>query len=140
MEGNYMHKDITDRVIKCFFKVYNTLGYGFLEKIYENSMLIELRAAGLACTSQYPINVYYNEIKVGFYIADVIVNNAVILEMKTASALCPEHEAQLTNYLRATDIEVGLLLNFGKEPAIKRKVFSAAFKKNNNHKDPVDLR
>ncbi len=82
----------------------------------------------LECLPLFPIDVYYDNIKVGFYIADIIVNNSVIIEIKAAECLCEEHEAQLINYLKATDIEVGMLLNFGKKAEFKRKVFSIEFK------------
>lgn len=128
MADNYKHSDITGLIIKAFYNVYNQLGYGFLEKVYENSMLIELHKLQLNCIPQSAINVFYDNTKVGFYIADIIVNNCVIIEIKAADSLCEEHEAQLTNYLRATDIEVGILLNFGKKAEFKRKVFSSEFK------------
>ena len=128
MADNYKHSDITAQIIKAFYSVYNQLGYGFLEKVYENSLLIELRKLGLDCIAQYPIEVFYDNTKVGFYIADIIVNNSVIIEAKAGEAICEEHEAQLTNYLRATDIEVGILLNFGKKAKFKRKVFSQEYK------------
>lgn len=83
------------------------------------------------CNSQVQIKVYYEEYEVGFYVADIIVNDCVIIEVKAAESLCEEHEAQLTNYLRATDIEVGILLNFGKNAEFKRKVFSKEFKNHN---------
>lgn len=125
---NYKHSDITALIIKAFYTVYNQLGYGFLEKVYENALLIELQKLNLECNAQSPIEVYYDEQKVGYYIADIIVDNAVIVEIKAAESICEEHEAQLTNYLRATDIEVGMLLNFGKKAEFKRKVFSAHYK------------
>ena len=128
MADNYKHSDITGIIIKAFYNVYNQLGYGFLEKVYENALLIELRKFGLECTAQYPIEVFYDNLKVGFYIADIVVNNCVIIEIKASEAICEENEAQLTNYLRATDIEVGLLLNFGKKAECKRKVFSEEYK------------
>ncbi len=128
MADNYKHSDITGIIIKAFYNVYNQLGYGFLEKVYENALLIELRKLGLECVAQYPIEVFYDDLKIGYYIADIIVNNCVIVEIKAAESLCEEHEAQLTNYLKATDIEVGLLLNFGKKIEFKRKVFSSEFK------------
>lgn len=128
MSDNYKYSDITGIIIKAFYNVYNQLGYGFLEKVYENTLLIELKKFKLECVAQKPIEVFYDELKVGFYIADIIVNNAVIIEVKAAEALCEEHEAQLTNYLRATNIEVGLLLNFGKKAELKRKVFSEEYK------------
>ncbi len=128
MGDNYRHSDITGLIIKAFYNVYNQLGYGFLEKVYENAMLIEIRKLGLQCIAQHSIEVFYDNLKVGFYIADIIVHNCVIVEIKAAESLCEEHEAQLTNYLKATDIEVGLLLNFGKKIEFKRKVFSTEYK------------
>ena len=118
-----LHKDLTDKIIRAFFNVYNHLGYGFLEKNYENALLIELRAMGLTCSQQKPITVLYKGNVVGKYFCDILVERKVILELKAASAIAPAHEAQLLNYLKATDIEVGLLLNFGTKPEISRKLF-----------------
>lgn len=106
------------------YKVYNILGFGFLEKVYENALLIELNQCGLFVEKQKPINVYYEGKLVGEYYADLIVEKKVIIELKAAESLIEEHELQLINYLKATDIEVGLLLNFGKKPEIRRKIFS----------------
>jgi GxxExxY protein len=131
MSDNYKYSDITGLIIKAYYNVYNQLGYGFLEKVYENALLIELRKFDLDCVAQHPIEVLYDDIKVGFYFADLVINNCVIVEIKSAENLCEEHEAQLTNYLRATDIEVGILLNFGKKAEFKRKVFSLEYR---NHK------
>jgi len=114
--------------IKSFYNVYNDLGYGFLEKVYENAMLIEIRKLGLNCQSQIPVKVFYDDFQIGDYYADIIVNNILIIELKAAESLCEEHEAQLLNYLRATNIEIGLLFNFGKKPQFKRKIFSNKFK------------
>jgi len=122
--NNYKHTDITEQIIKAYYKVYNTLGYGFLEKVYENAMLIELGKIGFSVQKQKRIKVFYEENEVGDYYADLVVDNKVIIELKAAEALCDEHEFQLINYLKATEIEVGLLLNFGKKPEFKRKVFS----------------
>lgn len=124
-----LHSDITDKIIKAFYKVYNELGFGFLEKVYEKSLFIELLAAGLSCEKQKPITVNYNGQIVGEYFADIIVNNCVIIELKAAEVLMEEHELQLINYLKATEMEVGLLLNFGKKPEIKRKLFTNDKKK-----------
>jgi GxxExxY protein len=123
-EEPYLYKDLTSSIISCFYKVYNNLGYGFLEKVYENALKIELESKGLFVEKQKPIAVFYNEHLVGEYFADLIVENRVILELKAAEALCEEHEYQLINYLKATDIEIGLLLNFGKKPQISRKIFT----------------
>jgi GxxExxY protein len=119
-----LHEELTGKILKAFFTVYNTLGYGFLEKVYENALKIELRRMDLTVESQKNIKVHYTGYEVGDYFADLIVNDLIIIELKAAEALCPEHEAQLINYLKATDIEVGLLLNFGKDPKFVRKVFT----------------
>lgn len=124
------HSHITELIIKAFFKVYNTLGYGFLEKVYENAMLIELRNQGLRAENQKGIKVYYDEIEIGNYLADIIVEDLIIIELKAAEALCEEHEAQLINYLKATNMEVGLLFNFGKTAQFKRKIFDNNLKSN----------
>jgi GxxExxY protein len=124
-----LHKEITEKIIKCFYKVYNTLGYGLLEKVYENAFAIELRKIGFEVKCQFPINVYYESEIVGDYYADIIVNNLVIIELKATKLLNEDHENQLINYLKATKIELGLLMNFGKEAIYKRKVFMNCFKK-----------
>lgn len=121
---NLLHKDTTDIILKSFYKVYNNLGYGFLEKVYENALLYELRNQGLDCEKQKPIKVYYEQIQVGEYYADIIVNECIILELKAAESIAEEHEFQLINYLKATEIEIGLLLNFCKNPEFKRKIFT----------------
>ena len=121
---NYKHSEITEKIIKPFYKVYNVLGYGFLEKVYENAMFMELDSMGLIVEKQKQIQVYYEGKEVGQYFADLVVEGDVIVELKAAESLCEEHEFQLINYLKATEIEVGLLLNFGKKPELKRKVFS----------------
>ena len=132
MEGyvNRKHKysEITDKIIKAYYNVYNILGYGFLEKVYENSLLIELHDLGLEATNQHKINVAYKGKDVGNYFADILVEDTVILELKATESIRIEHEAQLLNYLKATKYEVGLLLNFGVKPEVKRKVFSNEYK------------
>ena len=125
----YLHSDLTGPILKAYYKVYNTLGYGFLEKVYENAMCIELRRQGFKVQQQQAIRVFYEAEDVGEYFADIIVDDAVILELKAADKLANEHECQLTNYLRATKIEVGLLLNFGTKPEHKRKIFTNDKKK-----------
>ena len=117
------HIELTDKIIKIFYKVYNTLGYGFLEKIYENAMMIEFRKAFIPAVSQSPIKVVYEGELVGEHAADILVDGKVIVEIKAVKSLIQDHHAQLLNYLKATDIEVGLLLNFGPKPDISRKVF-----------------
>jgi GxxExxY protein len=125
---NYKYSEITDKIIRAFYNVYNKLGFGFLEKVYEHALLIELRKMGVNAINQYMIKVFYDGDEVGNYFADLFVEEAVIIEIKAGGGLIEEHEAQLVNYLKATNIEVGLLLNFGKTPSFKRKVFSNAYK------------
>jgi len=119
----FLHKEITSKIIQSFYKVYNTLGYGFLEKVYENAMRIEISKSGLHVEQQKNIKVFYESEQVGDYYADLLVENLIIVELKAAETICDEHETQLLNYLKATDIEVGLLINFGKKAEIKRKIF-----------------
>ncbi len=119
----FKHGELTDRILKAFHTVYHAQGYGFLEKVYENSMAIELRKARMTVQQQFPISVYYDGQIVGEYYADLIVDGLVIVEIKAVRRLLPEHEAQLLNYLKATPYEVGLLLNFGPKPEIRRKVY-----------------
>ena len=120
----YLHKELTSQIIEEFYRVYNSLGFGFLEKVYENALKYELELMHLKVEKQKPIEVRYKEIRVGEYFADLIVENKVIVELKAAEYLIEEHELQLINYLKATKIEVGLLLNFGKKAEIRRKIFS----------------
>ncbi len=124
MSEEYLHKDLTATIISCFYTVYNQLGYGFLEKVYENALKIELEKHSLSVEKQKPINVYYDQILVGEYFADLVVEGRIIIELKAAESLCKAHEIQLINYLKASDIELGLLLNFGKKPEIKRKIYT----------------
>jgi len=128
------HETITQQIIGAFYTVYNTLGYGFLEKVYENAMAIELRKQGMQVISQLPIAVTYDEQIVGEYIADMLVEDCVIVEFKAVRQLLTEHEAQLLNYLNATPYEVGLLFNFGPQPKFIRKIFDNDRKKyRSNH-------
>lgn len=118
-----LHKALTDQIIKTFYDVYNELGYGFLEKVYQNSLYMELKNRGFQVEAQKQIKVYYKNTAVGEYYADLVVNDLIILELKATEVIVKEFEFQLINYLRATDIEVGLLLNFGIKPEFRRKVF-----------------
>lgn len=119
-----LHKDKTGRIIKTFFDVYNDLGYGFREQVYENALAIALSEAGFTVNQQHQIMVYFRGSEVGEYYADVLVDNLIIIEIKASRQLIPDNEAQLLNYLKATKFEVGLLLNFGVEPEFKRKFYS----------------
>jgi len=117
------YEQLTQKIIGAFYTVYNTLGYGFLENVYENALRIELQKMGLTVATQYAINVYYGGQVVGEYYADLLIEEQVIIELKAVRNLLPEYEAQLLNYLNATQYEIGLLLNFGIKPQIKRKIF-----------------
>jgi len=117
------HKELTEQVISAFYNIYNALGHGFLERVYENAMVIELTDRGVEVIQQSPIQVYYKDEIIGEYFADLLIENKVIVELKASKTLVIEHEAQLLNYLKASKYEVGLLLNFGPKPEIKRKVF-----------------
>ncbi len=123
MERDFKHTELTEKIIEVFYKVYNTLGYGFQEKVYENAMAIEFRKSGIRYQQQAPIKVHYDDEVVGEHNADLFVEKLVIVELKATKQLAEEHEAQLLNYLKATTYEVGLLLNFGPKPEIKRKAF-----------------
>jgi GxxExxY protein len=118
-----LHQELTDVIIKTFYEVYNELGYGFLEKVYQNSLYLELKNKGYKVEAQKKIIVYYKGTEVGEYFADLIIENTVILELKAADGIVKDFENQILNYLRATDCEVGLLLNFGKKPEFKRKIY-----------------
>jgi GxxExxY protein len=119
-----LHAEITDKIINAFYKVYNTMGYGFLEKVYENALNIELKKMGLDTSQQNNIKVFYENHEVGNYFADITINNQVIIEIKASESLREDHKAQLINYLKATDKEVGMLLNFGKKAEFKRIIFT----------------
>ncbi|TDE00620.1 GxxExxY protein [Flavobacterium sandaracinum] len=121
--GTILHEELTKPIIKIFFDVYNELGYGFLERVYQNALYFELKANGFDVEAQKKIKVYYKEIEVGDYYADIIVNDLVILELKAQEYMVEANEFQLINYLKATNCEVGLLLNFGKKPEFIRKVY-----------------
>ena len=116
-------KKLTEKIIGCAYRVYNRMGFGFLESVYEKCMLIELNKAGLNADSQKPIKVYYDNEVVGDFVADIIVNDTIILELKSVRRIIRAHEVQLVNYLVATRRPVGLLLNFGERKVdVKRKI------------------
>ena len=121
--SSILHKELIKSILKIFYDVYNELGYGFLERVYQNALFYELKENGFKVEAQKKLKVYYKEIEVGEYIADIIVNDLVILELKAQECMVEANEFQLINYLKATDCEVGLLLNFGKKPEFIRKVY-----------------
>jgi GxxExxY protein len=124
MENQYLHSELSSKIIRAFYNVYNTLGYGFYEKIYENAMIIELNKMNLIAENQEKIIVFYETKNVGEYYADIIVEHKIIVELKTVESLNEDHDAQILNYLKATNIEIGLLLNFGVKPQVKRRILT----------------
>ena len=130
MTTDYLFKEETDEIIAAFYEVYNSLGYGFLERVYQNALYQELMRCGFKCEAQHKIKVYFKGHEVGEYFADLLVNGHIILELKAVDSICNEHELQLINYLKATEIEVGLLLNFGEKPQVRRKLFTNDRKNN----------
>jgi GxxExxY protein len=117
------HSNITEKIIGAFYKVYNQLGHGFSEKVYENAFVFELKREALEVVQQAAIKVFYEDILIGEFFADLLVNQVVMIEIKAVQQLSVEHEAQLMNYLKATNVEIGLLLNFGPKAQYKRKIF-----------------
>lgn len=125
----FPHQELTKNIIGVYYDVYNELGYGFLEKVYHKAMLIELYKRGYVIESEKKLNVYYKNEIVGEYVPDIIINESVIVELKCVEYLIETHENQLLNYLKATNCEVGLILNFGKDPQFIRKIFTNDLKK-----------
>jgi GxxExxY protein len=134
--ATFPHRELTQKIIGAYYDVYNELGFGFLESVYHNAMLIALTDLGLKAESEVKLLVHFRGRVVGEFDADIFVERAVILELKAVDDFCPAYEAQTLNYLRATDIEVGLLLNFGPKPRIKRLAFSNERKRS---RPPVQL-
>ncbi len=132
-ERRYKYSELTEQIIGIFYEVYNELGAGFLEKVYEEAMMVIFRERGIAFQQQASIPVWFHGQQIGFYDADLVVNGVVLLELKACKALDSSHEAQLLHYLRSTEIEIGLLLNFGPKPQIRRLAFENERKKISVH-------
>ena len=116
-----LHQELTKKIIGCAYTVHNTLGAGFLEKVYEQALMLELKVSGLVVESQVPLSVIYRDQIVGEYYADLIVEDKVICELKAVDVLKKAHEVQLVNYLVATGMDVGVLINFGDSVTVRRK-------------------
>nr|WP_314836370.1 GxxExxY protein [uncultured Flavobacterium sp.] len=119
-----LHKELSESILKVFYDVCNELGYGFLEKVYQNAMYLELKSLGFKVEPQRQIKVYYKNEVVGDFFADLLINDVIILELKACDSLVKSHYVQTLNYLKATNIEIGLLLNFWEKPEIKRLIFT----------------
>jgi GxxExxY protein len=126
-----VYGELSEQILKCFYHVYNSLGPGFLEKVYENALCISLRKQGLTVDQQLPITVRFEGEVVGEYFADLRVEARIILEIKAGEAIVSEHEAQLLNYLKATGYQLGMILNFGPKAEFSRKVFSSSHLRGN---------
>jgi len=122
-ERRYEHSDLTELVIRVFYEVYRELGHGFLENVYEQAMAVALKTKGLEVQQQVPVPVWFRGVKIGAYEADLVVSGILLLELKACRTLDSSHEAQLLNYLRSTELEIGLLMNFGPRPQLRRFVF-----------------
>ena len=125
-----LHRNITEAILNVYYEVYNELGSGFLEKVYQNAMYFELKERGYQVEAQKQIKVYFKKQLVGEYFSDLLVEDKVIVELKATEVLMNVHMAQIMNYLKATEIEVGLLLNFGEEPEFKRIIYTNDRKNN----------
>ena len=137
LDGNLLHRELTDTIIGVFYEVYNELGFGFLESVYEEAMVIALRDKGLNVEQQVRIPVWFRGREIGIYEADLIVERSVIVELKAVRQLAETHVAQLLHYLRATKIEVGLVMNFGLKPEFKRRAFENTRKVLSNTDKPL---
>lgn len=135
-QDEYLHGDVTRWLIGAFYDVYNELGVGFLEEVYERAMELALSELGLEVRSQVAVPVWFRGHQIGDYIADLLVEGVVIVELKAARGIDPAHESQLLNYLRATAVEVGLLLNFGPKPEVRRRIFDNDRKRLRARPDP----
>ena len=124
MSEEYSHKELTQTVIGCCYKVHNELGAGFLEKVYQNALAIELKEASISFEQEVALSVLYRGTIVGEYVPDFIVDEKVIVELKAVEALSKPHEVQLVNYLKATGLKIGLLINFGRSVVVKRRILS----------------
>jgi len=122
-DNNLLYAETSDKIISCAYEVHNKLGFGFSEKVHENAMMIKFSQKQLPSIQQAPINVHFEDQLVGEYFADIFVDNKIIVELKAVSVLSKAHEAQLINYLKATNVKVGLLINFGEKLKIIRRVF-----------------
>jgi GxxExxY protein len=120
----FPHRQLTERIIGCFYDVYNELGFGFCEGVYHQAMKLALETIGLRVESEVKLPVFFRGVQVGYFEADLVVDGLVILELKAVERLIAAHEAQLLNYLKATNVELGLLVNFGPEPKLRRLAFA----------------
>jgi GxxExxY protein len=134
VDSSYKHSELTDTIIGVFYEVYNELGFGFLESVYRKALKLSLEEKELKVEAEVPVPVFFRGINVGDFRADLVVNRLILLELKTAETIVVAHEAQLLNYLRATTLELGLILNFGPRPQVRRLLFDNARKQVRSHR------
>jgi GxxExxY protein len=134
IDQNYKHSELTDTIIGVFYDVYNELGFGFLESVYRNALRLALIAKGLKVEEEVRTPVFFRGSNVGDFKADLVVNQIILIELKTAENLVRGHEAQVLNYLRATSLEIGLLFNFGPKPQVRRLVYDNERKRFRTHR------
>lgn len=133
-DSNYKYSDLTQTIIGVFYDVYNELGFGFLESVYRKALRLSLEAKGLKVEAEAPVPVFFRGTNVGGFRADLVVNQLILLELKTAETIVIAHEAQLLNYPRATTLELGLILNFGPKPQVRRLLFDNERKQVQSHR------
>lgn len=131
VDSNYKHSELTNVIIAVCYEVYNELGYGFLESVYRNALRFALLEKGLSVSHEVPVAVFFRGKNVGDFRADLVVNGTVLLELKTAERIVPAHESQVLNYLRSTSLELGLVLNFGPKPQVRRLLLDNSRKHTN---------
>ena len=124
IDRHYQHSEITEVIIREAYHVHNVLGFGFLESVYENALRLRLYRQGLQVLQQHPVKVFFEKEIIGHFQADLVINDKVVVELKSVASLHERHEVHLVNYLRATHLVVGLLINFGQRVTIKRRIFS----------------
>jgi len=139
VDQNYKHSELTEKIIGVFYGVYNELGFGFFESVYRNSFRLALIENGLSVQEEVPTPVFFHGTNVGDFKADLIVNQIILIELKTAETLVRAHEAQVLNYLRATSLEIGLLFNFGPRPQVRRLVYDNEKKRFRTHTAGIPL-
>jgi GxxExxY protein len=133
-DPQYKHSELTESIIGVFYDVYNELGFGFLESVYRKALKLSLEEKGLTVEAELPVPIFFHGTNVEDFRADLVVNHVILLELKTAETIIMAHEAQLLNYLRATSLEVGLILNFGPRPLVRRLLFDNERKKLSRHR------
>jgi GxxExxY protein len=133
IDSKYKHSELTDLIIAVFYEVYNELGFGFLESVYRKSLCLALLQKGVSVEQEVPVTVFFRGQNVGDFRADLVVDRTILLEQKTAEQIVAAHESQVLNYLRSTALELGLILNFGPKPQVRRLLLDNSRKHAKSH-------